>query len=326
MRSSSVSVIIPTYNNARYIAESIDTVLAQTHQPTEILIVDDGSTDDTQAVVSTIADPRIRYIAIPHAGISAARNKGLDLAKAEYVAFLDSDDRWQRQMLEKNVAVLANDDRLVCSFTNFVRFEHGTERYMPNQFTFYPELEFLKTTPSRHGQGLVIEGDAFIELVRFGEIPAYMQCMLFRRVVIANMRLNDSLRRCEDLEFVLRVATQGSVAYVPEILCELRRHGTNITKDISLMSLDKLNALLSLHDVVTSGPRRAALDDRIVKAHIDCATAYIGIRQRMNGLKHYWKALMSPGSPRRKIRGLARTALNLVNSLKPRRAAHPVRR
>ena len=101
MRSSCIFVIVPKYNNARYIAESIDTVPAQTRQPTEILIVEDGSTDDTQAVVSTFADPRIRYIAIPHGGISAARNKGLDLATGDHVAWLDSDDSWRRQMLEK---------------------------------------------------------------------------------------------------------------------------------------------------------------------------------------------------------------------------------
>ena len=108
------------------------------------------------------------------------------------------------------MAVLASDDRLVCSLTNFVRFEDGTEKFMPDQFTYYPELQSLRTIRSKKGHGLVIEGDAFVELVRLGEVPAYMQCILFRCTVIANMRLNESLRRCEDLEFVVRRSMIGS--------------------------------------------------------------------------------------------------------------------
>ncbi|MDA8347813.1 MAG: glycosyltransferase family A protein [Pseudomonadota bacterium] len=166
-----ISVIIPTYNSGPYIAESIASVLAQTHQPTEILIVDDGSTDDTRAVVTAVDDPRIRYVAIPHRGTAAARNRGLELATGDYLAFLDADDRWRPTMLERQVAVLEGEESLVCSFTNFVRFVERTGETLPEQFDYYPELVRVPLAPAARGDALLVEGDAFVHFIAFGGNP-----------------------------------------------------------------------------------------------------------------------------------------------------------
>jgi glycosyltransferase involved in cell wall biosynthesis len=315
MNTPGVSVVIPTYNCGKYIAESIGSALAQTRPPAEILIIDDGSTDGTRAVVSTRTDPRIRYIEVPHKGTAAARNRGIDLASGEYLAFLDADDRWRPTMLEKQVAVMEHDRDLICSFTNFVRFVEGTGEICPEQFEFYPELATLPVEESASGGARIVQGDAFVHFIGFEEIPAYMQCMLFRRSMIAGMRLNEALRRCQDLEFVARVFMRGKVAFTREVLTEVRRHDSNATRDISLMALDKLWALLPLQHAVDTPARHAALNDRLVKAWIDAATTLIRTGSRLEGLRHYMRALAHPGSGIRKLKGTARIGGELVTSL-----------
>jgi glycosyltransferase involved in cell wall biosynthesis len=315
VKNPSVSVIIPTYNSAKYLAKSIDSVLAQTRRATEIVIVDDGSTDETRAVISAHGDPTIRYIAAPHQGTAAARNRGIESASGDYLAFLDADDLWRPTMLETQVAVMERDRDLICSFTNFVRFVDGTGEVYPEQFEYYPELARLPVTNTGCADALTVEGDAFVHFIGFQEIPAYMQCMLFRRSMIAGMRLNESLRRCQDLEFVARVFLRGKVAFTRKVLAEVRRHESNATRDISLMALDKLWALLPLQSAVDTPSRRAALNDRLVKARFDAAASLLRKGRRLEGLGHYAKAFSHPGSGLRKLKGTARVGYELALSL-----------
>lgn len=317
MGNASVSVVIPTYNNARYIGESIDSVLTQSLPPDEIFIIDDGSTDNTKEVVSAYSDPRIHYVPAPHRGISAARNAGISLASCEYLTFLDSDDLWRSTMLEKQLAMLQSDAQIVCSFTNFVRFKNDTGELLTDQFTFYPGLTSaaLREKLCRCGDGFILDGDPFVTLLQFHEIPAYMQCTMFRRSLIADMRLNESLRRCEDTEFVLRAFMRGKVAFLPEVLADVRRHESNITKDISLMELDRLQALLSVHQSVDGARRRDALHDRTVKSRIDCANALIRAGRTFDGIKFYLRALKMPGSGTRKAKGFARAGYSILSSI-----------
>src|SRR5262245_66529899 len=89
-----VSVVIPTYNRAGTVIDAVRSVLAQQFEDFELIVVDDGSTDDTAARVASIPDERLRYVAGPHAGVSAARNLGVRRATGSVIAFLDSDDVW----------------------------------------------------------------------------------------------------------------------------------------------------------------------------------------------------------------------------------------
>ena len=98
-----VSVIIPTFNRADIIRETLDSVLAQTYSNFEAIVIDDGSADRTRAVVSAYRDPRIKYSYKENGGLSSARNAGLDLARGEFIAFLDSDDVWHSWKLAAQV-------------------------------------------------------------------------------------------------------------------------------------------------------------------------------------------------------------------------------
>jgi glycosyltransferase involved in cell wall biosynthesis len=115
-----ISVIIPAYNAADYIGRAIESVLAQTHRPDEIIIVDDGSTDETADVIKRYG-AAVRYIWQKNAGPSAARNAGIRAARGEWVAFLDADDEWLPERLQLQLALLNRNRDLVWAAANFYR-------------------------------------------------------------------------------------------------------------------------------------------------------------------------------------------------------------
>lgn len=109
-----VSVVIPTYNAARFVTEAIKSVLAQTFKDYEILVIDDGSTDDTREVLAKYRSP-VQYLYKSNGGVSSARNYGIENARGKYIAFLDADDLWMPEKLERQVAVLESNENVgVC--------------------------------------------------------------------------------------------------------------------------------------------------------------------------------------------------------------------
>ncbi len=121
-----VSVVIPTYNRARVVGAAIDSALAQTHDRLEIIVVDDGSTDDTAERVGRRRDPRLRYVRREHAGVSSARNTGIAAATGDLVSFLDSDDLWKPEKIETEVAALARHPEVGGVFSDLEKREGAT--------------------------------------------------------------------------------------------------------------------------------------------------------------------------------------------------------
>lgn len=115
------TVVIPSYNRAGQIVSAINSILQQTFQDFEIIVVDDGSTDKTGEVVLSIKDNRIRYIRKENAGASSARNTGIAEAKGLYVSFLDSDDEWLPTMLEKQYEKFSNDESIGFVYSNILK-------------------------------------------------------------------------------------------------------------------------------------------------------------------------------------------------------------
>lgn len=123
-----ISVIIPLYNKKDSIATALNSVLAQTYQDFEVVVVDDGSTDDGAAVVEQYTDERIRLIHQANAGVSAARNKGIAEARGEYVAFLDADDEWMPEFLAEIVALQQEFPECRAQVTSYVQCQNGEKR------------------------------------------------------------------------------------------------------------------------------------------------------------------------------------------------------
>lgn len=302
-----ISVIMPTYNCANYIQEAINSILTQTLQPEEIIVVDDGSTDNTASIIASIKDDRIKYLKQKNSGVSSARNMGLNNAIGDFIAFLDADDKWRPTMLEEQASILNNHPEIVFSFTNFVRFSDLTGEVFIDQFSFYPEINKISKASTTEGSITVVKEDAFCTLIKFGEIPGYTQSIMYRRDAISNIRFNCDLRICEDAEFTLRVSTKGKIAFNSKVLLDVRRHSSNATADISKITFNKLQAILSLQLFNELKPHhKVALNERLVKSYIDSAVISLHIGSIKNSISYYLKSFQVKGYYTKKLKGLVR--------------------
>jgi glycosyltransferase involved in cell wall biosynthesis len=212
MQSSLVSVVIPAYNAQEYIEEAIKSVLAQTYQNWEIIVVNDGSTDNTAAVVQQFGDA-IHYIYQPNRGLSAARNAAILDARAEIIALLDADDLWETEFLEKMVVHLQQHQEAAAVYCGF--------RYIDaqGQVVGYPQIKTVP--PESFYETLICKGNWLVPC-----------SVVFRKRLAEEAGIFDeSLRASEDADLWARLSVSYPFIGVPEALVRYRRHDSNMTKD-----------------------------------------------------------------------------------------------
>jgi glycosyltransferase involved in cell wall biosynthesis len=197
---ASVSVILPTHNRARYICRAVESVLNQTFADREVIVIDDGSTDNTRETLAPYKD-RVRYYYQPNAGVSAARNAGVRQARSEWIAFLDSDDSWLPEKLSHQMQCVRDTGAEAC-FARTVPFNQGqiSRGSTPNHRLFEDSLRLVLT----HG--------------------LYVQSMLVKRDLFQRLGgFDESLRVAEDTRLVFNLAFAGPLAFVDEPLVLLER-------------------------------------------------------------------------------------------------------
>jgi glycosyltransferase involved in cell wall biosynthesis len=227
MTSPTVSVVVPTYNRARFLGAAVDSVRAQTYPCTEIVIVDDGSTDDTAQMVAKLGDG-IRYIAQANAGPAAARNRGIHVARGDLVAFLDTDDRWLPEKIARQVEILQREPRVALVGADMaIEDETGTVQVASNF-----EHRGLQSFFAGLGGCPVPDAPRLLLKVNFINTST----VVARREVLQAMKgFDPRLRYGEDLELWLRIAARHAVACVPSVQ-EIRvEHSSNVTKSIEPM-------------------------------------------------------------------------------------------
>lgn len=304
--SPRITVIVPAYNNGSYVAEALHSILHQTLLPAEILVIDDGSSDETEMVIQAIQDPRIQYHYQNNSGVSVARNRGLDLASGEFISFLDADDRWVPETLASQYQLLCAVPEAVCCFGNFVRFIDKSGELLPDQFSFYPELQSVPKERLDGDIGWVISGDAFPTIVRFGDWPAFTVATMYRASVIRDLRFNPALIRCQDADFFLRSLFGRRIAYTDRIIAEVRRHSSNATSCIDLMPVDKLRALESVQRDPRGFGYRRELDHRLLRARLDAGIALARQGRWAEAGRCWIRAMQTDGPLYRKLTGSIR--------------------
>ena len=221
---SLVSVVIPSYNDSSYVKEAIHSVLSQTYENIEIIVVDDGSTDDTKEVLKEYKD-RIKYHYQKNKGLSGARNTGMKLAKGKYISLLDADDLYHKDRVEKQVNFLENSSGCVFSYSGYRHFYDGK-----------PD-ELLKLKYKYHS------GNVFKKLLRKNFIAP--SGVLFRKDILDKIGFFDeSLKSCEDWDYWLRVSHEGlEFSYIPEAITFIRIRKSGNLNDRSFRFLHKIDSL-----------------------------------------------------------------------------------
>jgi glycosyltransferase involved in cell wall biosynthesis len=214
-----VSVVIPTYDDAESLPDSIDSVLDQTLSDLELLIVDDCSEDDTPRVVREYTDPRITYVRHgENSGGSAARNTGIRLSEGEYIAFLDSDDTWHPTKLEKQVSCLESrsDDWIAV----YCDAEYQSEGVIDRVLELYKDLTGV-------GRGHEGSEELIERLIMAEAFVAAGSTLLARSECVKRIGgFDEAFVRHQDWEFLIRLLEHGKCAYVDERLVSIDRSGS----------------------------------------------------------------------------------------------------
>ena len=209
-----ISCIVPVFNGARYIKQALESIWEQTYQPLEIIVVDDGSTDDTKHIVQAIDRP-VRYVSQNRMGPAAARNRGIAMSQGEFLAFLDSDDLWHSGKLSKQFAKFSSNpeiDACVTFVNHFVEIDSRRKeiRYQGKQ--------------------------------RLYDVPGYItQTLLAKRTTFEKVgNFDQTLNYGDANEWFLRVADSGlRVELLPEVLVYRRLHGENHSRQGVSAGLDE---------------------------------------------------------------------------------------
>ena len=219
-----VSVIIPCYNHAQFLAQAVESVLTQSYSDFEIIVVDDGSTDNTTEVVRRHSP--VRYVYQENAGLSSARNTGLRHSRGKFLVFLDADDRLLPHALETGVGCIR--ERPECAFVS------GRCRVIDSKGAILPSPKQLQ-----------IEREHYVQLLRGG---TYIWCpatVLYQRCVFEFVHgFNPKVNPAADYDLYLRVTRDFPVYSHAQIVAEYRKHSSNMSRDVSRMQ----HAALAAHE------------------------------------------------------------------------------
>jgi glycosyltransferase involved in cell wall biosynthesis len=268
-----VSVIIPAYNASRTIGATIESVLAQTFTDFELLVIDDGSQDDTADVVSAVEDARVNCVRTENGGVSVARNRGLDMASGAYVAFLDADDAWRPTKLERQHRALSDSrDAGLC----FAATEHTDDDLRPTAMHHAPQR-------ADYSEALLLEGNI---------ISGSASSVMARRAAIDQAgRFDPTLTLCADWDMWLRMSVVAGFLGLDEPLVLYRSIPGTMSGDPKVLERDTFALLDKFYANPDSGPY-TAVRDRVYANHwMVCAGSYLHARNLRDSLRCVGAAL-----------------------------------
>lgn len=267
---SLVSVVIPAFNQAAFVRQAIDSVLAQSHDQVEAIVVNDGSTDGTASQLAAYAgEPRVRVIDQANAGLPAARNRGLAQARGEFVTFLDADDLLDPAFVERLIAPLLAEPSLAFAYADVQHVD--VEGRPSGDYSVGASRE-------------VLSGDILPSLVIGGYFPPH--AVLLRRSVIGDVgAFDEDLGGHADYELWLRIAASGRTAcYVDDRLAIYRQHPTSMSRDTAHMRATRERALARV---------AARFPERVGRAMSALQSALVDAHESNQWMRKQWQPLLA---------------------------------
>lgn len=279
MPEVTVSILMPVYNGEQYLSEAIESTLAQTYQNFELLIVNDGSTDNSKAIVATyLSNPKISYFEQQNAGVAAARNQAIRNANGKYIGFLDQDDLWLPDKLSTQIQFLDTNQEIA--------FVHSRQGYIQADGALiadYPK-DWIAD----------LHGNCFTELFKRNRI-AVLTVLLRKNVIDKIGFFNETVSRVDDYELWLRICSKYPIGFQDKKLALYRCHDTNASHDYIKMEQAELNALETLYNKnkeVFIFIDKNTLNNRFSKLHTEVANGFFWQKHNYSfALHHYLKAL-----------------------------------
>jgi len=303
-----ISVIVPCYNSAATILATVDSILQQVQQPSEVIVIDDGSSDNPRRALGRVSD-RIRFVEKPNGGVSSARNYGASLATGEWLGFCDADDVW----LPEKLSVMRQAQDALPGISLFF-----------HDFYVFCEKEVLQTGGT-HGKGsifprfrrsgvqvrdLLLEsatiektgskdnisvsfGNGFRPLL-FGNFILPSSCVINREAYHRVGGFNESFASAEETEFFLRVSQMYEIAYVDAVLCGYRLSGNSLTKDLSSLMENRIRAL---QEVLARCDREPSGETKTVRAalagaYTDFGYYHLSELRKSPSRSYAWKSIL----------------------------------
>lgn len=307
-----LSIIMPCYNYGAFISEAIESVVCQSFDDWELIIVDDGSRDDSLKRAIEFNDQRIQVKHQQNAGVAAARNRGLSLSTGKFVAFLDADDRYLPRRAESAFEIFDQYPEIDVLISNFTRFVHLSGESLPSQFDLVPSWRSLPLNPlETRGEDAAYEltSAAVPALSALPLAFAWIQSVTIRGDLARSVEFPVGVRICEDSWYIYRVLQKARVGILDQILTELRRHGNNSFTSAQEALLPELRMFEGLATEVESGEMRRGF---LAAANRSRRALGYDARQRREwyeALQWYLEALRRGPARAQAVKGLVATAL-----------------
>lgn len=267
-----ISVIIPLYNKKDSIATALDSVLAQSYQDFEVVVVDDGSADEGAAIVEQYTDSRIRLIRQANAGVSAARNKGIAEAKGEYVAFLDADDEWMPEFLEEIVALQREFPNCRAQATTYVQCQNGEKKGI-----------ILNRLPFTGEHGVLTN---YFEVASHSHPPVWTSAVCIERVLLQEIGgFPLGIKSGEDLLTWARIAVRTQWAYSLKACATFNVEGYGVIERPKRIPADVDVVGQELKRLWKAYPKQRGMKHYIANWHKMRSSIYLRLGMRKKSIK-----------------------------------------